>query len=213
VFVERIRARCASGEPADGQPVASDSSTAAKLLSACCRVVRVHGWRGAHAWCVRVERALHACARVQGAGQRVRAWQWRGRGVGECRCSTCLFCALCYFFSAPAQNALQAYAKGPERGRGHKTRNPVPKKGSVTKLATPSPKKVGHITRPIPKRVGVTKLATPSREKGRSQNSRPRPGKRVGHKTRDRVPEKGSVTKLATPSRKKARSHNLAPPP
>ena len=30
---------------------------------ACCRVVRVHGWRGAHAWCVRVERALHACAR------------------------------------------------------------------------------------------------------------------------------------------------------
>ena len=63
VFVERIRARCASGEPADGQPVASDSSTAAKLLSACCRVVRVHGWRGAHAWCVRDERALHACAR------------------------------------------------------------------------------------------------------------------------------------------------------
>ena len=50
----------------------------------------MHGWRGAHAWCVRVERALHACARVQGAGQRVRAWQWRGRGVGECRCSTCL---------------------------------------------------------------------------------------------------------------------------
>ena len=78
---------------------------------ACCRVVRVHGWRGAHAWCVRDERALHACARVQGAGQRVRAWQWRGRGVGECRCSTCLFCALCDFFSAPAQNALQAYAK------------------------------------------------------------------------------------------------------
>ena len=34
VFVERIRARCASGEPADGQPVASDSSTAAaKLLT------------------------------------------------------------------------------------------------------------------------------------------------------------------------------------
>ena len=70
MFVERIRDRCASGEPADGQPVASDSSTAAKLLSACCRVVRVHGWRGAHAWCVRVERALHARARVQGAEQR-----------------------------------------------------------------------------------------------------------------------------------------------
>ena len=32
VFAERIRARCASGEPADGQPVASDSSTAAKLF-------------------------------------------------------------------------------------------------------------------------------------------------------------------------------------
>ena len=32
-------------------------------------------WRGAHAWCVRVERALHACARVQGAARR--AWAWR----------------------------------------------------------------------------------------------------------------------------------------
>ena len=30
-IAERIRARCASSEPADGQPVASDSSTAAKL--------------------------------------------------------------------------------------------------------------------------------------------------------------------------------------
>ena len=35
---ERIRARCVSGEPADGQPVASDSSTAAKLLT-CKRVL------------------------------------------------------------------------------------------------------------------------------------------------------------------------------
>ena len=35
---ERIRARCASSEPADGQPVASDSSTAAKLLT-CKRVL------------------------------------------------------------------------------------------------------------------------------------------------------------------------------
>ena len=32
---------------------------------------------------VRDKRALRACARVQGAEQRVRAWQWRGRGVGE----------------------------------------------------------------------------------------------------------------------------------
>ena len=47
----------------------------------------MHRWRGAHAWCARVERALHACARVQGAEQRARAWQWRG----EARCATCLF--------------------------------------------------------------------------------------------------------------------------
>ena len=47
----------------------------------------MHGWRGAHAWCVRDERALHVCARVQGAEQRARAWQWRG----EARCATCLF--------------------------------------------------------------------------------------------------------------------------
>ena len=74
-----VRARCVSGQPADGQPVASDSSTAAKLfdVSACCRVEHVHGWRGAHAWCVRVERALHACARVQGAEQR--AWARHAR--------------------------------------------------------------------------------------------------------------------------------------
>ena len=93
---------------------------------------------------------------------------------------------------------------------------------SVTKLATPSQKKVGHITRPIPKRVGVTKLATPSREKGRhkTRDRVPEKGsvtklatasrkKGRGHKTRNRIPRKGSVTKLATPSRKKARSHNL----
>ena len=144
MFVERIRARCASGEPADGQPVASDSSTAAKLLSACCRVVRVHGWRGAHAWCVRDERALHACARVQGAGQRVRAWQWRGRGVGECRCSTCLLALCATFFLHGAERAAsirKGSRKGsgsqnsqprPEKRVGHKTRHPIPKKGSVT---------------------------------------------------------------------------------
>ena len=32
-IAQRICARCASGEPADGQPVASGSSTAAKLLT------------------------------------------------------------------------------------------------------------------------------------------------------------------------------------
>ena len=49
------------------------------------------------------------------------------------------------------------------------------------------------------------------RKKGRSQNSRPQPEKRVGHKTRDPNPKKGSVTKLATPSRKKGRSQNSRP--
>ena len=33
VFAERVRAGCASGEPADGQPVASDSSTHAKYFA------------------------------------------------------------------------------------------------------------------------------------------------------------------------------------
>ena len=53
-----------------------------------------------------------------------------------------------------------------------------------------------------------------SRKKARSQNSRPQPEKRLGHKTRDpnlekrlghktRDPKKGSVTKLATPTSKK----------
>ena len=44
----------------------------------------------AHAWCVRDERALRACARVQSVEQRSRAWQWRG----EARCATCLFVRL-----------------------------------------------------------------------------------------------------------------------
>ena len=45
--------------------------------------------RGAHAWCVRDERTLHACARVQGAGQRVWVRHARRR-LGEARCATCL---------------------------------------------------------------------------------------------------------------------------
>ena len=59
-IAERIRARCASGEPADGQPVASDSSTAAKLfdVSACCRV-RACASRTRLA---RVVRACRACS-------------------------------------------------------------------------------------------------------------------------------------------------------
>ena len=42
-------------------------------VSACCCVSAcARRWRGSHACSVRVERAVHACARVQGAGQR--AW-------------------------------------------------------------------------------------------------------------------------------------------
>ena len=56
VFAKRIRARCASGEPADGQPVPSDSSTAAKLfdVSACCHVRSC-------AWLARRARVVCAC--------------------------------------------------------------------------------------------------------------------------------------------------------
>ena len=81
VFAKRVRATsCASGEPADGQPVASDSSTAAKLLT-CKR-----GLQGESMWvageaCTRgacVSSVL--CTRVlvcsaQGSE--------RGRGSGE----------------------------------------------------------------------------------------------------------------------------------
>ena len=66
---------------------------------------------------------------------------------------------------------------------------------------------------PNPKKGPVTKLPTSSRKKGRSQNSRPHPEKRLDHKTRDPNPKKGSVTKLETPSRKKGRSQNSRPHP
>ena len=95
MFTERVRARCASGEPADGQPVARASSITSSFcdVQACVSMcmageARTHG--AAHAWRVRDERALRACARVQSAEQRARAWQWRG----EARCATCLFVRL-----------------------------------------------------------------------------------------------------------------------
>ena len=62
----------------------------------------------------------------------------------------------------------------PKKRPGHKTRDPIPRKGSVTKLATPE-KRLGHKTRdPIPKKGPVTKLATSSRKKARSQRARTR---------------------------------------
>ena len=81
----------------------------------------------------------------------------------------------------------------------HKT--PHPQKSSVTKNSRPHPEKmVGHKTRdPIPRNRSVTKLEPPSRKKARSQNSRPQPEKWLGHKTRDPNPKSGSVTKLKTP--------------
>ena len=93
------------------------------------------------------------------------------------------------------------------------SQNSSSRKKARSQNSRPQPeKRVGHKTRdPIPKKGSVTKLATPSRKKGRSQNSRPQPEKRVGHKTRDPNPKKGSVTKLATPSRKKGRSQNSRP--
>ena len=61
----------------------------------------------------------------------------------------------------------------PEKRLGHKTRHPTPKKGSVTKPSRFPEKRLGHKTLESPKKGSVTKLATPSRKKGRSQNSRP----------------------------------------
>ena len=62
---------------------------------------------------------------------------------------------------------------------------------------------------PIPKKGSVTKLATRSRKKARSQNSRPQLEKRLGHKTRHPIPKKGSVTKLATSSVLEEKRSNL----
>jgi hypothetical protein len=112
VFAERVRARCASGEPADGQPVASASSITSSFcdVQACVSMcmageARTHG--AAHAWCVRDERALRACARVQSAEQRARAWQWRG----EAKCATCVFVAFFLLMSKKREACIFAHSQ------------------------------------------------------------------------------------------------------
>ena len=76
----------------------------------------MHGWRGAHAWFVRVERALHACARVQGAAQRARARQWRGRGTSRCACGGDLHCARwSAFCTAKVKSNSSAESVAPSR--------------------------------------------------------------------------------------------------
>ena len=72
-FALRLRARWLSSGPADSQPVASDTRNHMMLLCVCkcmllceCMCVLL---ASSHACSVRVERAVHACARVQGAGQ------------------------------------------------------------------------------------------------------------------------------------------------
>ena len=80
-----------------------------KCVSMCMAgEARTHD--AAHAWCVRDERALRACARVQSAEQRARAWQWRG----EAKCATCLFVRLSF---PPEQNAKRAYSQSPACGQ------------------------------------------------------------------------------------------------
>ena len=72
-FALRLRARWLSSGPADSQPVASDTRNHMMLLCVCkCMLMSAcaRRWRGSHACSVRVERAVHACARVQGAEQR-----------------------------------------------------------------------------------------------------------------------------------------------
>ena len=74
-FALRLRARWLSSGPADSQPVASDTRnhmmllTCERMLLCECMCVLL---ASSHACSVRVECAVHACARVQGAGQR--AW-------------------------------------------------------------------------------------------------------------------------------------------
>ena len=81
-----------------------------KCVSMCMAgEARTHG--AAHAWCVRDERALRACARVQSAEQRARAWQWRG----EARCATCLFVRL--FFALEQEREACIFAHFRDHGR------------------------------------------------------------------------------------------------
>ena len=105
VFAKRIRARCASGEPADGQPVPSDSSTAAKLfdVSACCHV-RSCAWLARRA---RVVCACRACsARACSCARRSAA----SAGVAVARRSPVRDMPLCALFFALAQKLFCARA-------------------------------------------------------------------------------------------------------
>ena len=75
-FALQLCARWLSSGPADSQPVASDTRNHILLLCVCkCMLLcecMCTSLSSSHACSVRVERAVHACARVQGAGQR--AW-------------------------------------------------------------------------------------------------------------------------------------------
>ena len=105
MFAKRIRARCASGEPADGQPVPSDSSTAAKLfdVSACCHV-RSCAWLARRA---RVVCACRACsARACSCARRSAA----SAGVAVARRSPVRDMPLCALFFALAQKLFCARA-------------------------------------------------------------------------------------------------------
>ena len=86
-----------------------------------------------------------------------------------------------------------------EKGRSQNSRPPSRKKARSQNSRPHPEKRLGHKTRdPIPKKGSVTKLETPSRKKARSQNSRAHPEKRLGHKTREPIPKKGS-TQYAQP--------------
>ena len=79
-FALRLRARWLSSGPADSQPVARDTRNHMMLLtcvSACCCVSACASLASSHACSVRVERVVHECAHVQGAGQR--AWARHAR--------------------------------------------------------------------------------------------------------------------------------------
>ena len=109
VIAERVRARCAIGKPADGQPVASELSILPFDVSACCHVRII----AAPATLARVQRACQAfSARVHVFVCMASAASAGMAVAGASPVLDMLNCSFASFLCA-AQNALRAYCAAP----------------------------------------------------------------------------------------------------
>ena len=112
MIAERVRARCAIGKPADGQPVASELSILPFDVSACCHVRII----AATATLARVQRACQAfSARVHVFVCMASAASAGMAVAGASPVLDMLNCAFATLFCA-AQNALRAYCAAPRYG-------------------------------------------------------------------------------------------------